>query len=179
MPKDKPPENDKDLFRRMMSGVKPLDAEERVQPEKPDISPHHKTRSPEDDIQTDFAELSHVSPVTPEESLFFARSGLQQRTLKQLKRGDMRIDARLDLHGETIAEAGILLTQFLEQAQNEGCRYVIVIHGKGHRSAEGKPILKAQVNHWLRDSPAVLAFCSALPKHGGTGALYVLLKKQQ
>jgi DNA-nicking Smr family endonuclease len=177
MPKDKPPENDKDLFRRMMAGVKPLDTEERVQPEKPRISPHHKTQTPAEDINTRFAEFAYASPVKPEESLFFARSGLQQRTLKQLKRGDMRIEARLDLHGETITEAGILLTQFLDQAQAEGCRYVIVIHGKGHRSSEGKPILKAQVNHWLRECPAVLAFCSAQPKHGGTGAVYVLLKK--
>ncbi len=177
MPKDKPPEKDEDLFRQMMAGVKPLRVEKRVEPEKPKISPHHKTRSPEEDITSDFGEQMYVTGVNPEETLFFARAGLQQRTIKQLKRGDLPIDARLDLHGETINDAGILLTQFIEQARDEGCRCVIVIHGKGHRSAEGKPVLKAQVNHWLRESPAVLAFSSAQPKHGGAGAVYVLLKK--
>lgn len=179
MPKDKPPENDDDLFRRMMEGVKPLQTEERIQPEKPKISPHHKTRTPEDDIDTSFVEFAHAPIVAPEETLFFARTGLQQRIIKQLKRGDMPIEAHLDLHGETIAEAGVLLTQFLELAQAEGCRSVIVIHGKGQRSAEGKPVLKTQVNHWLRECPEVLAFCSAQPKHGGAGAVYVLLKKQR
>ena len=178
MPKDKPPENDNDLFRRMMADVKPLDTEERVQPEKPKISPHHKTQTPADAIETNFVEFEHATYVAPEESLFFVRTGLQQRTIKQLKRGDMRIEARLDLHGETIAEAGMLLTLFIEQAQAEGCRCVIVIHGKGQRSSEGKPVLKTQVNHWLRECPAVLAFSSAQPRHGGAGAVYVLLKKQ-
>lgn len=177
MPKDKPPENDDDLFRRLMADVKPLETEARVQPEKPKISPHHKTQSPEEDIESSFVEFAHAAEVDPEESLFFTRTGLQQRTIRQLKRGDMPIEARLDLHGQTINEAGILLTQFIEQAQVEGCRCVIVIHGKGQRSAEGKPVLKTQVNHWLRESPAVLAFSSAQPKHGGAGAVYVLLKK--
>ena len=177
MPKDKPPENDDDLFRRMMADVKPLETEERIQPEKPKISPHRKTATLADDIDTKFVEFAHAAYVAPEELLFFARTGLQQRTIKQLKRGDMRIEARLDLHGETINEAGVLLTQFIEQAQAEGCRCVIVIHGKGHRSDEGKPVLKTQVNHWLREYPSVLAFSSAQPKHGGAGAVYVLLKK--
>jgi len=177
MPKDKPPENENDLFRQMMAGVKPLKADERIQPEKPKISPHHKTKMPEDDFETRFAEFAHATAVAPEESLFFARTGLQQRTIKQLKRGDMAIEARLDLHGVTIAEAGVLLTEFLDAAQAQGCRCVIVIHGKGHRSEEGKPVLKTQVNHWLRESPAVLAFSSAQPRDGGAGAVYVLLKK--
>ena len=177
MAKDKLPENDTDLFRDMMSGVKPLKVEERIQPEKPNISPHRRTQTPEEQIESDFVEFAHATDVTPEESLFFARTGLQQRLLKQLKRGDMPVEASLDLHGQTIEEAGKSLTLFLEEAQSVGCRCVIVIHGKGTRSAEGRPVLKTQVNHWLRESPAVLAFSSTQPKHGGTGSVYVLLKK--
>ena len=78
---------------------------------------------------------------------------------------------------QIIEEAGKSLTQFLEEAQSVGIRCVIVIHGKGTRSSESRPVLKTQVNHWLRDSPAVLAFSSTQPKHGGTGSGYVLLKK--
>ena len=177
MAKDKPPKNETDLFRNMMSDVKPLDAEERFQPEKPKISPHRRTQSPGDDIESTFAEFAHAKNVEPEETLFFARSGLQQRLLKQLKRGDITIEANLDLHGQTIEEAGMSLTLFLQEAQEVGCRCVIVIHGKGTRSAEKRPVLKTQVNYWLRESPAVLAFSSTQLKHGGTGSVYVLLKK--
>jgi DNA-nicking Smr family endonuclease len=177
MAKDKPPEKDTDLFRQMMTGVKPLDTEERIQPEKPQISPHRRTQTPAEKIETDFFEFPHATDVAPEESLFFARTGLQHRVLKQLKRGDMPIEANLDLHGQTIEGAGSSLTLFLQEAQSMGCRCVIVVHGKGTRSSEGRPILKTQVNHWLRESPAVLAFSSTQPKHGGTGSVYVLLKK--
>ena len=177
MAKDKPPENDTDLFRRMMTDVKPLAAEERVQPEKPRISPHRRTQNPDEPVESNFVEFAHAAEVTPEESLFFARNGLQQRLLKQLKRGDLTVEASLDLHGQIIEEAGKSLTSFLDEAQSVGCRCVIVIHGKGTRSAAGRPVLKTQVNHWLRESPAVLAFSSTQPRHGGTGSVYVLLKK--
>ena len=177
MAKDKPPKNDADLFRSMMTDVKPLNAEERFQPEKSRISPHRRTQTPGDDIESSFVEFPHATHVTPEESLFFARAGLQKRVLKQLKRGDLAVEASLDLHGQIIEEAGKSLTQFLEEAQSVGIRCVIVIHGKGTRSSESRPVLKTQVNHWLRDSPAVLAFSSTQPKHGGTGSVYVLLKK--
>ena len=177
MAKDKPPKKDSDLFRSMMTGVKPLTAEERIQPEKPYISPHRRTQNPNEQIESDFVEFAHATDVAPEESLFFARSGLQHRLLKQLKRGDITIEASLDLHGQIIEEAGKSLTIFLEEAQSVGCRCVIVIHGKGTRSTEGRPILKTQVNHWLRESSAVLAFSSTQPKHGGAGSVYVLLRK--
>ena len=177
MAKDKPPENDTNLFRNMITGVKPLNVEKRIQPEKPNISPHRRTQTPEEQIESSFAEFAHATDVAPQESLFFARTGLQHRVLKQLKRGDIPVEASLDLHGQFIEEAGKSLTLFLDEAQVVGCRCVIVIHGKGTRSAEGRPVLKTQVNHWLRESPAVLAFSSTQPRHGGTGSVYVLLKK--
>ena len=57
MAKDKPPENDTDLFRSMMTGVKPLATEERIQREKPNISPHRRTQTPEEQIESSFVEL--------------------------------------------------------------------------------------------------------------------------
>jgi DNA-nicking Smr family endonuclease len=177
MPKDKSPDNETDLFRRMMSDVKPIKADERIQPEKPRLSPRRRTISEEDDNSSSFAEFEHATYVAPEETLFFARTGLQHKIVKKLKRGEVPIEARLDLHGQNIEEAGQSLDQFLEEAQAAGCRCVIIVHGKGHRSHEGKPVLKSQVNYWLRECPMVLAFSSAQPRDGGTGAVYVLLKK--
>jgi len=178
---EKPPNHDTDLFRQMMSDVKPLSKKKSVKqyiaPDKARPSPKQRTAPAQNTTATGFVPRDYVSGVAPEESLFFARPGLQHRLTRQLKRGDLRPEARLDLHGCTLAEAATLLASFLDSAQDNRQRCVCVIHGKGHRSAGGRPALKPQVNQWLRDVPAVLAFSSAQAKDGGTGALYVLLHR--
>ena len=177
MTKKKPSGNDEALFRKLMSDVKPLAAEPRVTPTKarPAPRPLHNDRFTP--ASPGFAEREHAPNVDPEEALFFARSGLQQHLLRQLKRGELRPEAHLDLHGHTIAEASAQLTAFLANTQGAGLRCVCIIHGKGYRSADGRPALKTQVNQWLRDTPAVLAFSSTRPRDGGMGALYVLLRR--
>ncbi len=165
----------------MMSGVKPLSAKksaEKIKPAKPQPAAKRQQSTSNNSGTPAFAAREHVPDVAPEETLFFARGGLQTRLLRQLKRGDLRPQARLDLHGQTIAEAGAQLADFLDAAQAEGLRCVCVVHGKGHHSAEGRPVLKTQVNQWLRDTLAVLAFNSAQPNDGGRGALYVLLRSR-
>lgn len=178
---DKKTSDDNDLFRQTMSDVKPLASKkslEKVIPSKPRPSPKPRHPTPGAPTIHGFALREHVPDVAPEEALFFARSGLQTRLLRQLKRGELRPEARLDLHGQTIAEAGIELADFLDMSQAAGHRCICIVHGKGHRSADGRPVLKTQINQWLRDAPAVLAFSSALPKDGGMGALYVLIRRQ-
>ncbi len=178
-------DNDTDLFRQTMSDVKPLSdkksgqqritAVQRVKPRPP---PQH--HSPVADATTahQFIPREHVAEVAPEERLFFARSGLQQRNIRRLKRGECRVEASLDLHGQTLAEAGEALFVFLRDCQQAGQRCALIVHGKGHRSATGKPRLKAQLQQWLRDEPEILAFSSALPRDGGSGALYVLIRSR-
>jgi DNA-nicking Smr family endonuclease len=179
--KNNTPNDDKDLFRQMVADVKPLStkksAPKYAAPFKSKPAPQQPPGGTRNAASTGFVPREHVPDVTAEESLFFARPGLQQRLLRRFKRGELRPEARLDLHGCTIAEAAHLLAHFLHNAQHAGQRCVYVIHGKGHRSAAGRPALKAQVNQWLRDAPAVLAFCSTQAKDGGMGALYVLLKR--
>lgn len=181
MSKKTPSEHDNDLFRQMMADVKPLPADNRVEHEaqKPSPKPKPKSRPKYSEAETasEFIERDYAAPVDPEETLFFAHSGLQHRLQQRLKRGDIPVEARLDLHGQTIAEAGDTLAQFLRAAQENGCRCVLVVHGKGQRSQQGKPVLKTQVNHWLRQHDAVLGFSSAQTRHGGAGALYVLLRR--
>lgn len=182
MSKDKH-NDDNDLFRQMMADVKPLSgnksADNRVDTSKPRPVPKRRVPSANTTGHKGFAPRELAPDVAPEDALFFARSGLQTRLLRQLKRGDLRPEARLDLHGQTLAEASSELAAFLDTAQNDGLRCICVVHGKGHRSAEGRPVLKTQINQWLRDTPAVLAFSSAQPKDGGKGALYVLLRRHQ
>ena len=91
--------------------------------------------------------------------------------------GKVHIDAELDLHGLTAVRAEPILAMFLAECQQQQIRSVRIIHGKGWGSRDNRPVLKSKVNYWLRQSDAVLAFCSATIEDGGTGALYVLLKR--
>jgi len=104
------------------------------------------------------------------------------RKLKQrLKRGRESVDARIDLHGDTQAEAHLRLQRFLRASQDKGAAMVLVITGKG-RGPGREGVLKRQVPLWLalpelRDY--VLGFDIASVAHGGEGALYVRLRKKR
>lgn len=111
------------------------------------------------------------------EGTWYARPGLQQNVQRKLRRGQFSIAAELDLHGMTVPEARAELLQFLAFAAQQRSRCVRIIHGKGRRSRH-KPVLKEKVDIWLRQIDEVLAYCSARPHDGGTGALYVLLKQR-
>ena len=178
MTKKKDDSDDGDLFQRLMSGVTPLETEPRIAPRKAYVSPHPKPRDAAQHPATHFVERQNAELIGAEESLNFNRASLQRRRLQRLRRGEIPHEARLDLHGHTIAEAGAALSRFLQDVQQSGRRCVLVVHGKGRRSGTGQPVLKSQLNRWLRDEPSVLAFQSAQPSDGGTGALYVLLRRE-
>ena len=114
-------------------------------------------------------------------SRVFQGTGLDKRTATRLRRGQIPIDSRLDLHGLTQAEAKAFLGQALSMAQESGQRCVLVITGKGLRK-EGGGILKAKLPQWLLEPsirPLVLANEPARPQHGGGGATYVLLRRSR
>ena len=106
---------------------------------------------------------------------------LARRERQKLARGSMAIDARLDLHGMTQAEAHAALAHFLRRAQRDGAKFALVVTGKGTRSADSeRGVLRRQVPHWLRLPElrdVVLGFEEAHLTHGGEGALYVRLKR--
>jgi DNA-nicking Smr family endonuclease len=104
------------------------------------------------------------------------RAGIDGRTQRRLFRGDVPVDRRLDLHGLTAARAESRLAQFIETAARDGCRCVLVITGKG------AGILRGHVPNWLKChplSPHILALAEARPHDGGSGALYVLLRRKR
>jgi DNA-nicking Smr family endonuclease len=106
-------------------------------------------------------------------------AGIDGGTQKRLFRGDVKIDARLDLHGFNAAQAQRKLTQFLGQASQSGYRCILVITGKGVR---GEGVLRSSVPDWLKRQPLcdlVLAMAQAKSSDGGSGALYVLLRRQR
>ncbi|MEE8548700.1 MAG: Smr/MutS family protein, partial [Alphaproteobacteria bacterium] len=100
----------------------------------------------------------------------------------RLKRGQLAIDGRIDLHGMTQAKAHRALEGFLTASQGAGKRCVLVITGKGLRPTGETGVLRNLVPRWM-NAPAirgrVLSFCTAQPRDGGTGALYVLLKRKR
>jgi DNA-nicking Smr family endonuclease len=166
-------EEESALFRKTVGPVKPVDYD-AVQPEHKRLSPHPRRRAHE-------ADWSDIAPteiplVTTADAMDFIAPSLQKRVLRQLRSGGFGVDAELDLHGLTVDEAKRRLAGFLQICFAEGSRCIHLIHGKGYRSEGDYPILKNRVNLWLRQHPDVLAFCTAKPAEGGTGAVYVLLR---
>jgi DNA-nicking Smr family endonuclease len=105
---------------------------------------------------------------------------IDRRARQKLARGRDAIDARLDLHGRTQAQAHAALARFLRKAQTDGARYVLVVTGKG-RDPEGG-VLRRQVPLWLEQSEfrsLVVGFDTAHTGHGGEGALYVRVRRRR
>ena len=92
-------------------------------------------------------------------------------------RDSFRIEAELDLHGLNAAQAAEQLKGMLQYAVSQGLKCLRIVHGKGLRSGNRGPVLKQTVNALLRRAGPVIAFTSARPEHGGTGATVVLLGK--
>ncbi len=110
------------------------------------------------------------------DELSFLRPGLATNTLRKLRRGHWALQAEIDLHGSTVAEARPLLVEFLNHCLREGLRCVRIIHGKGLRSKNREPVLKRKVAYWLMQRDEILAYCQARRTEGGGGAVVVLLK---
>jgi DNA-nicking Smr family endonuclease len=105
--------------------------------------------------------------------------GLDRRSWLRLKRGQVAIEQTLDLHGRTQADAHGALGAFLATAQAAGGRCVLVVTGKG---LESGGTLRHMVPRWLNEGAnreRIVAFCPAQPRHGGAGALYVLLRRRR
>jgi DNA-nicking Smr family endonuclease len=165
---------DKTLFREAMRGVKPLTLSEKTT-SKPPAKPRVKRKpASQTVIVSPFSDYEQLEPVGSEDLLEFHRSGIQHKMLRKLRSGQYNVEAILDLHGMNVAEASESLAIFLTQCYQQKVRHVLIIHGKGR--SNNKPILKNKLNHWLRQTDLVLAFCSATASNGRGGALYVLLK---
>ena len=111
-----------------------------------------------------------------------AQPGLDKRTAERLKRGQLRLDGRIDLHGMTQIEAHPALSDFIAACRGGGRRCVLVITGKGLGPDGSVGVLRAAVPRWLNEATNrrhVLAFHQAVPRDGGGGALYVLLKRSR
>ena len=171
-------DNKDDLFRRAMSDAKPIKTELRVPPAgkkpKPKAKFAHADESAalRESLDADFDELDTGSG----DALRFHRQHVGKRTMRKLARGNYAVQDEIDLHGMTVEEARPRLADFIEHSARSGKTCVRVVHGKGLGSGDRGPVLKSNVNRWLRKWEYVLAFVSTRQVDGGTGAVYVLLQ---
>ena len=166
------------LFRETIGEVKPV-SNRRKRLQSPAPKPH--ARFTEADHQAILNESITAGPDPAEmetgEELVFQRPNVSRKVMRQLRRGNYAVQQEIDLHGLTVNEAPAELHDFIKECVSADMRCVRVVHGKGRGSGPKGPVLKAGVNRWLTRWEEVAAFCSAQPKDGGTGAIYVLLSR--
>jgi DNA-nicking Smr family endonuclease len=164
-----PARGDGALWREAVRGVTPLRG--RTTPAPP--TPRALTAP---------ASVEHDETNRPPSAPPLARfAGIDRANAERLKRGLHRIEARLDLHGMTQADAHRALVTFIEASRGAGRRCVLVITGRG-LSPSGSGILKSSVPRWLEEPELrhqILAIASAQPHHGGAGATYLLLRRRR
>ncbi|MDP4918091.1 MAG: DNA endonuclease SmrA [Haliea sp.] len=180
-------DDESELFFQEVADVLPLKRERRVS-----LTPGGDER----DSSLDARRQAAVTGTVPDRNLLsdrdaapldawyvleFKRPGVQNGVYRKLRQGRYEQEARLDLHRMTVAIARRELFAFVEQCHELGLRSVLLIHGKGERKVERErsAVLKGYVHVWLQEIPIVQAYHSAQPQHGGTGAVYVLLRKSE
>jgi DNA-nicking Smr family endonuclease len=161
------------LFRAVMKGVRPLDA--RSPPASaPTLAPPERAIAAAPARATaKTGEFERTAPAP--------NPGIDRRTLERLRRGELPIEATIDLHGMTAETAHRALDRFIDRAAEDGRRLLLVITGKGG-IGEGAGVLRRELPRWLgvgANAMRVLAFTPARPKHGGAGAWYVLLRRRR
>jgi len=166
-------EDDFSLFKAAVRGVKPIE-HDRADTGKPRSN---KAQISNDETRIDGLSDQFVIDVAAEDELYWARDGVQESQIRKLKAGQIPFEGSLDLHGLSVEKARELLWDFLAEAGKFEIRCVRVTHGKAARIDGRRPLIKSHVNTWLRQHPQVLGFTSCLPRHGGTGAIYLLLKR--
>lgn len=170
------------LFRANLQGVKPIQYD-RADTGKPRADVQQRAyqrkqasiQNPQ--LRVDGLSDLFVIDVGAEDALLWAADGVQESQIRKLKAGQIPFEGNLDLHGLSIEKARDLLWSFLAEAGRYEIRCTRVTHGKAARLDGKRPMIKSHVNTWLRQHPQVLGFASCQPKHGGTGAVYVLLKR--
>ncbi|MBD8873506.1 Smr/MutS family protein [Rhodanobacter sp. DHB23] len=170
-------EDDARLFREAIGAVRPVDAP-AAPPSAPRPAPQPRMfEADEAAVPGELLEMA-FDPAVLEvgEELGYLRDGYPPKLLRQLKRGQYSVQDEIDLHQMNAAAAQAAIAAFLAEAKLQGLHCVRIIHGKGLRSKAAGPVLKTLTDRLLRRRDDVVAFASARPAQGGTGAVVVLLR---
>ena len=179
-------------FAQMMSDVVPMEDAKRIPPKSVSNKRAQDARAIATEDSLALEEFLSLASPQDQPSLVLRElengswegraSGVNRQLASQLRRGEIPPRRELDLHGLQKPEAHRRLKSFVLECRRDAEQCVMVITGKGHRSAGGYAILKEAVPQWLAKPPFathLLAFCPARPQDGGSGALYLLLRKSK
>lgn len=172
MPSRGPDDDERKLLAAAMAGTTRLEADARERARAPKQPPRPR---PEPLVPPITAR-----PLDEEAGAPAPASGVDPNLVKKLRRGQIAVEGKVDLHGLRTVEAFRALAGAIERAQQSGRRCLLVVHGRGNHSAAGA-VLRAAVSGWLAGPPLdarVLAHAPARPEDGGDGARYVLLRKR-
>lgn len=201
-------EDERSLWHTAMKETKALDRSRIVPPPPPPKIDKVATQRAVQAAPADFETLSpaprHPPSAPPASAKNNGQSALvpgkldnlDRRNADRLRRGEMQIERQIDLHGMTQDAAQKALNRFIAECHAQGVRCVLVITGKGRRAGDDdgagrgqndnwmipRGVLKDAVPNWLSQNPnrtRIVAVSPAIPRHGGTGALYVLLKRHR
>ncbi len=169
-------EDDRRAFEEAMSDVRPLPAREPLAPApKPSAVARFNRADERAVLRESLLPPDDPSALDTGEEIAFRRAWIREDVLRRLRRGQFAVAAEVDLHGLGRHAAHEALREFIGEAADRRLGCVRIIHGKGRGSGPRGPVLKHVVNHWLQKMDDVVAFATARPADGGTGAVYVLL----
>ncbi|MGY6038228.1 DNA endonuclease SmrA [Aeromonas sp. AE23HZ002T15] len=177
-----PHDDEYSLFLQEVADVRPLHSD-RIAPQGGDSAPTEaqlarRQAASAGPLPQDMLSMEAIALLDPHEIVGFKRDGVQEGVYKKLRLGKYELQASLDLHQKTLNEARTALVQFIADCEVRDIRCLLILHGKGERSTP-RAMLKSHVSAWLPQLPAVMAMHSAERRHGGSGALYVLLRKSE
>ena len=178
--------NEDRYFLSKMSDVNPLSsgAEKIVILPREDLTPAHSVRNEDMEAVAHLCDLvsgsAEMDITFSDEYIEGSVKGFDRKLMQKLKKGLFPIQDYVDLHGMNKQDAEMRVRDFLQKSQRQGFRCVLVVHGKGLNSENHIPVIKEQIPLWLSRGPVrkiILAFSTAMPYDGGTGAVYIFLKR--
>jgi DNA-nicking Smr family endonuclease len=173
-------------FREAMVDVTPLKGNRQRIAKIPDQNtrPVHPPNTGDLEVMAHLSDLvsgiAEMDITFSDEYIEGSVKAFDRKLMQKLKRGLFPIQDHVDLHGCTRQEAELRVTEFLLKSHRLGLRCVLVVHGRGLNSEDHIPVLKERLPVWLNRGPVkkvVLAFSTAQPYDGGTGAIYILLRR--
>ncbi|GMQ45775.1 DNA endonuclease SmrA [Vibrio sp. 10N] len=175
-------DDDLDLFQQMMGDVKP------IQHDTVELKKSHQVSDAQmakrqaalwlSEQDPEYLSIDYAPMVKPDDIIEFKRDGVQEGVYRKLRLGKYPLQAKLDLHRRTLKEAREEVIKFLQQCMRMDIRTVIIVHGRGERS-NPPALMKSYLANWLTQIKDVQCVHSAQRFHGGSGAVYVMLRKSQ
>lgn len=172
-------DKEKEEFRKAVGKVTPIKKNNIKNSDKPKPAPSIRVNIK--DKTESYYKINDISSterkVDGNTRLSFCSAGENNKNFKKLNQGKIKYEDILDLHSLTVNEAKERLEVILDDWKHQNLSCVLIIHGKGYGSKDNSPVIKNKLNQWLKEHPMVWGFCSAQPKDGGTGAIYLYFKK--